>query len=159
MFGGKYKWMWTVAKVQVEEVVADELPPGLRELRPAIWDDVVARAKAGNCYYPIQDKSGVWRNYHYYSTGTFVPPSSHSTYELMVMEGTMKGKPVDEKEFQGSPGRLAPGLGRTLGSGKGKRAWMNTETGQLFGLYFMRDIPQLISLANGGEKIDVETFW
>ena len=76
MFGGKYKWMWTVAEIQVEEVVGDELPTGLRELRPAIWDDIVARAKAGKCYYPIQDKSGVWRNYHYYSSGTFVPPSS-----------------------------------------------------------------------------------
>ena len=157
MFGGKYKWMWTVAKIQVEEVVGDELPAGLRELRPAIWDDIVARAKAGKCYYPIQDKSGVWRNYHYYETGPYVPPSAHTTYQLMEMEGTMKGKPVDE---EGSTGvTWAPGPRTGEDTWLRKHAWINTETGQLYGVYFMRDVPQLISLANGGEKIDVETFW
>jgi hypothetical protein len=61
----------------------------------------VARAKAGKCYYPIQDINGVWRNYLYYETGNYVPPSAHTTYQLMEMEGTMKGKPVDEEEFPG----------------------------------------------------------
>jgi hypothetical protein len=64
-------------------------------------DDITARAKAGKCYYPIQDQPGIWRNYHYYARSRFVPPSARPTYELIEMERVTKHKPVDEEEYPG----------------------------------------------------------
>lgn len=72
------------------------------------------------------------------------------------MEGNLRNKAVDEKDY---PGIIwAPGPNSGDDTWLIKRGWMNVFNGQLLGVYFCRDILEMISLSNGN-KIEVEMFW